>query len=128
MQHQGAVRSKSAATAAAPSIVSATTRAASAVAASLTQVMYVSRTYLKPPCFYAAHMLLQIDLSGNQIGGYSNGVQMVSTPEGPKAIADAICVSTSLTSIDLHHNFMRDEGEALLRKAVEGRSGFKLLL
>ena len=55
----------------------------------LTQVMYVSRTDLKPPCFYAAHMLLQIDLSGNQIGGYRAGLQMVSTPEGPKAIADA---------------------------------------
>jgi hypothetical protein len=34
-------------------------------------------------------MLLQIDLSGNQIGGYRAGLQMVSTPEGPKAIADA---------------------------------------
>ena len=46
---------------------------------------------------------------------------------GIKAIADAL-VMASLTSINLRWNDIGEEGEALLRKAVEGRSGFKLLL
>jgi hypothetical protein len=47
---------------------------------------------------------------------------------GTLALANALRVSPSLTSIDLQGNFMKDEGEALLRKAVEGRAGFELLL
>ena len=54
--------------------------------------------------------------------------RVVHTPEGPKAIAEAIRVTPSLTSIDLRDVLMGDKGKVLLRKAVEGRSGFKLLL
>ena len=91
--------------------------------ASLTQVMYVSRTDLKPPCFYAAHMLLQIDLSGNQIGGYQADLRIVSTPEGPKAIADAIRVSPSITSVgkdglNLKKNYFGAEGWGAIFAAI----------
>ena len=48
--------------------------------------------------------------------------------EGSKVVAKMISVMPSLTSIDLRGNFMKDEGRALLCKAVEGRAGFKLLL
>ena len=57
-------------------------------------------------------------LSGNRFG-----------PEGAKAIADALRVNASLTELDVGYNSsMGDEGEEALRKAVEGRSGFKLIL
>ena len=39
-----------------------------------------------------------------------------------------LAVRASLTSIILRWNDIGEEGEASLRKAVEGRSGFKLLL
>ena len=65
----------------------------------------------------------QIDLSYNYLTGL-DGDEM----DGIKAIAEAIRVTASLTSLDLQYNFMGGEGEALLRKAVEGRPGFKLRL
>ena len=37
-------------------------------------------------------------------------------------------VTASLTLLDVRHNSLDEEGEAVLRKAVEGRSGFKLEL
>ena len=52
----------------------------------------------------------------------------VYNADGIKAIADSIAVTASLTSINLFSNEIGEEGKALLRKAVEGRSGFKLLL
>ena len=61
--------------------------------------------------------ITSIDLSANQFG-----------PECAKALAPAIRDSSSLTSIDLHLTCMGDEGKVLLRKAIEGRLGFKLLL
>ena len=77
-----------------------------------------------------AYVCVQINLASNYIGGYydTNQGKVLHTPEGPKAISDALRVSPSLTSIDLRGNYMEDKGKALLRKAVEGRAGFKLLL
>ena len=39
-----------------------------------------------------------------------------------------ILVSASMTRLDVRYNVLGAEGEAALRKAVEGRSGFELLL
>ena len=59
---------------------------------------------------------LQLDLSGNQLG-----------PGGAKVLAPAL-VRSSLTKLDATLNNLGDEGEAALRKAVEGRAGFELML
>jgi Ran GTPase-activating protein (RanGAP) involved in mRNA processing and transport len=59
----------------------------------------------------------ELDLSNNNIG-----------PEGAKAVAAMAAVVASITSVDLSSNTLRREDKALLSKAVEGRSGFKLKL
>ena len=60
-----------------------------------------------------------MDLSSNSIGGYyENGRgygKVIATPEGPKAIADALRVCASIThigvgGIDLRDNSLGDEG------------------
>ena len=45
--------------------------------------------------------MLQINLAHNEIGGYYDARQgkKIYTPEGPKAIADAIRVSQSLSQV-----------------------------
>ena len=44
--------------------------------------------------------MLQINLADNDIGGYYDDEnELISTPEGPKAIADAMRVSRSLTQV-----------------------------
>jgi Ran GTPase-activating protein (RanGAP) involved in mRNA processing and transport len=50
--------------------------------------------------------LMSLNLSSNHIGGYwdYDQAEMVFTPEGPKAIADALLVNGALTSIDLYCN------------------------
>ena len=70
---------------------------------------------------------VQIDLSNNALCGISFG-QGTYTADGIKAIAESIRVSPSLTSIGFQYDRLGEEGEALLRKAVEGRAGFKLRL
>jgi hypothetical protein len=59
----------------------------------------------------------ELDLSGNSIG-----------PDGAKAIAALCADMASITSLSLGDNNLGAEGEALVRKAVEGRSGFELKL
>ena len=61
--------------------------------------------------------MTSIDLRDNGFG-----------PGGAKALAPALRDSPSLTSINLQYNSMGEEGKVLLRKAVEGRAGFELLL
>ena len=48
--------------------------------------------------------------------------------EGAKAMAEMASVMGSLTKLDARFNNLGDEGEAALRKAVEGRAGFELML
>ena len=43
-------------------------------------------------------------------------------------MAPAIAVCASLTRLDADLNSLREEDKAVLRNAVEGRSGFKLKL
>ena len=48
--------------------------------------------------------------------------------EGAKATAELVSVMASLTKLNVQFNELGEEGEAVLRKAVEGRSGFELVL
>ena len=54
----------------------------------------------------------QLNLAHNKIGGYWDSKQrkVISTPEGPKAIADALLVNAELTSINLRGNNLGVEG------------------
>ena len=74
--------------------------------------------------------LTTLNLSSNEIGGHwdRSKQQMVSTPEGPKAIADALLVNGGLTSIDLRNYNMNKEGEYWIHNAVRGKAGFQLRL
>ena len=62
----------------------------------------------------------QINLSNNDIGGYYDNQQQrtINTSEGPKAIADAICVSASLTSINLGCNHLGPEGAKYIAEGI----------
>ena len=57
---------------------------------------------------------------GKQMGTY--------TAEGIIAVAEALKVTPSLTQLDVRFNGLGEEGETVLRTAVEGRSGFELKL
>ena len=49
-------------------------------------------------------------------------------PQDAKLLAPEISVMPSLTKLDIQYIELGEEGEAVLRKAVEGRSGFELVL
>jgi hypothetical protein len=66
--------------------------------------------------------LASLDLSGRGHGEGRIG------PTGAKELAEYLSVTTSLTWLDVSLNSPGEEGEAVLRNVVEGRSGFKLLL
>ena len=59
----------------------------------------------------------QIDLRRNRIGA-----------EGAKPLADALHFTASMTRLNVEYNMLGEEGKAVLRKAIEGRSGFELVL
>jgi len=68
--------------------------------------------------------LTSLDLSNNSLCGVN-----VYTVEGITAIADALRVNGALIECDLSNNgmgIMGKEGEALIRKAMQGKAGFKL--
>ena len=89
-------------------------------------------------------MCLQIDVSDNSINRAGSlkfiaamkGKSMVSIGmgrcklgvKGAEAMAKLISVTPSLTRLNVRFNSLGDDGEAALRKAIEGRSGFELLL
>ena len=64
---------------------------------------------------------MQVNLSSNNIGGYIDyeAHKVVYTPEGPKAIADALRDSSSMTSASLLGNMFDDEAISLLLKVKE---------
>ena len=72
--------------------------------------------------------LSQLNLSNNQLCGVDVLGKGTYNAEGIKAIADALLVAGSLTELVAWDNNLGDEGEAALRKAVEGRAGFELML
>ena len=85
------------------------------------------------------HLLccLQLNLSGNSLCGVweewddemeEEMQKGIYTSDGIQALADALCVSASMTHLDVRANSLGEEGKAVLRKATEGRSGFELKL
>ena len=58
-----------------------------------------------------------VDLSGNDLG-----------PVGAKALVDGGAFNASMTRLDVRVNSLGEEGKAMLRKAIEGSSGFELKL
>ena len=72
-------------------------------------------------------LLAQIDLEHNSIGGYEDeDGDTIYTPEGPRAIANALRVSASLTAADLRYNCLDDVAEQGLRDVVKDRASFTL--
>ena len=80
--------------------------------------------------------LTSINLAGNCLCGiweeYESGKGMVQkgtySAQGITAIAEALKVTASLTRLDVKYDALGEEGEAALRKTIESRSGFELLL
>ena len=72
---------------------------------------------------------LQLNLSENMLCGVNpyDG-EGTYTAEGITVLADALKVTGSVTKLNLCDNNLGAEDEAVLHKAVEGRSGFKLEL
>jgi hypothetical protein len=76
--------------------------------------------------------LTSINLSDNQLCGvwtdYS-GQHGTYTSEGVTAIADAMRLNGALTECNLNYNpCICEDGEALIRKAIQGKAGFKLCI
>ena len=71
--------------------------------------------------------LTSLDLSGNALCGIKYG-RGTYTAEGIKAIADALRVNASMTRLEVSSNNLGEGGKAALREALQGRSGFELLL
>ena len=55
-------------------------------------------------------VLLQLDLASNELCGLNWEGKGTYTAEGIKALADAVAVNASLTSLDLRGNRLGDEG------------------
>ena len=64
-----------------------------------------------------ADSLTRLDLNDAQIGD-----------EGSMVVACLLPIMGSMTQLDLSYNCLGKESQAVLRKAVEGRSGFALVL
>ena len=90
---------------------------------SLTQVLAYFPHFLLAISCLTTNVCAQINLEGNSIGGYNthkgyHDDKFISTPEGPRAIADAIRVSPSITSIDLSENDFGPEAAKALAPAI----------
>ena len=79
------------------------------------------------PALAANGSLTSLNLGDNQLCGldlYGDGTY---TADGITAIADALRVNGALTECDLRFNpRIGEEGEVLIRKALEGKAGFRL--
>ena len=73
-------------------------------------------------------MVLQLDLSNNQLCGLDRFGGGTYTAEGITAIADALRVNGGLMALNLSINNMGGEGEASIRNAVQEKAGFELHL
>jgi hypothetical protein len=73
--------------------------------------------------------LTALNLSSNDIGGYWDSwpEEYIYTPQGPKAIADALLVNGALTSVDLRSNQLRDEGWGAIFAAICGNKDSKIM-
>ena len=73
-------------------------------------------------------LLPQLNLAANQLCGLDWRGEGTYTSEGIKAVAGALKVNGSLTSLDVRYNQLGEEGRAMVNDAVKGREGFTLKL
>ena len=66
------------------------------------------------------------DNKENKIESWDLSYQSINT-EIAKVLAEYVSVSGVLTALDLRFNWLGDEGKGVIRDAVSGREGFKLL-
>ena len=66
-------------------------------------------------------------LESNSIGGYyDDDADFISTPEGPKAIADALLANAELTDLNLNGNNLEDDGVSAVCDAVHNNKQTKI--
>jgi Ran GTPase-activating protein (RanGAP) involved in mRNA processing and transport len=71
-------------------------------------------------------MVLQLDLSDNQLSGKDRWGRGTHTAEGITAIADALRVNGGLTELNIAGNSIKDEGITAICNAVLGNKESKL--
>ena len=71
-------------------------------------------------------MVLQLDLSRNQLCGINEYGQGTYTAEGITAIANALRVNGGLTALDLSSNYLQDEGVSTVCEAIQSNKETKL--
>ena len=71
-------------------------------------------------------MVLQLDLSDNQLCGKDRWGRGTHTAEGITAIADALRVNGGLTELNIAGNSIKDEGITAICNAVQGNKEGKL--
>jgi len=72
-------------------------------------------------------MVLQLDLSGNQLCGKDLSGRGTHTAEGITAIADALRVNGALTKLSLAQNKLEEEGTKAICEALEQNTTLKEL-
>ena len=71
-------------------------------------------------------MVLQLDLSRNQLCGINEYGQGTYTAEGITAIANALRVNGGLTALDLSYNYLMDEGVSAVCEVIQSNKETKL--
>ena len=72
-------------------------------------------------------MVLQLDLSRNQLCGLDLNGRGTYTADGITAIADALRVNGSLTSVELKGNNLGDKGWGAIFAAICGNKDSKIM-
>jgi hypothetical protein len=71
-------------------------------------------------------MVLQLDLSNNELCGLDRSGRGTYTAEGITAIADALRVNGGLTALNLSRNYLKDEGVSAVCEAIQSNKKTKL--
>ena len=90
---------------------------------------FSSQYFAQPSFIHMAYVCVQINLASNYIGGYydTNQRKVLHTPEGPKAISDALRVSPSVTSVSLLGNRFDDATVEMLLNLKKAKSSLTSL-
>ena len=71
---------------------------------------------------------VQVNLSDNQLCGMDDEGEGTYTAEGITALADAVSVSASLTSVNVSYNRLDEREKQLLQDTLKGRDTLNLQL
>ena len=71
---------------------------------------------------------VQVNLSDNQLCGMDDEGEGTYTAEGITALADAVSVSASLTSVNVSYNRLDEREKQLLQDTLKGRGTLNLQL